>query len=179
MILDALDNLMEGRTSFMIAHRLSTIRDADLIVVLNHGELVEQGTHDDLLGRRGLYYQLYEAQTGRSAKIEAEYAQAQAEGKSAEESAEIAMTAGAIAESEAADALAEATANAADGRAGAGAGAERRARAGRGGGAAGHRRSRRRAGAASPQCRDAAGPSKPPRRRTARAGTTAGREPRT
>jgi len=113
VILDALDNLMEGRTSFMIAHRLSTIRDADLIVVLNHGELVEQGTHDDLLRRRGLYYQLYEAQTGRSAKIEAEYAQAQAEGKSAEESAEIAMTAGAIAESEAADALAEATANAA------------------------------------------------------------------
>jgi ATP-binding cassette subfamily B protein len=113
VILNALDNLMEGRTSFMIAHRLSTIRDADLIVVLNHGELVEQGTHDDLLRRRGLYYQLYEAQTGRSAKIEAEYAQAQAEGKSAEESAEIAMTAGAIAESEAADALAEATANAA------------------------------------------------------------------
>ena len=110
VILDALDNLMKGRTSFMIAHRLSTIRDADLIVVLNHGELVEHGTHDDLLRRRGLYYQLYEAQTGRSAKIEAEYAQAQAEGKSAEESAEIAMTAGAIAESEAADALAEATA---------------------------------------------------------------------
>ena len=113
VILDALDNLMKGRTSFMIAHRLSTIRDADLIVVLNHGELVEHGTHDDLLRRRGLYYQLYEAQTGRSAKIEAEYAQAQAEGKTAEESAEIAMTAGAIAESEAADALAEATANAA------------------------------------------------------------------
>jgi ATP-binding cassette subfamily B protein len=113
VILDALDNLMKGRTSFMIAHRLSTIRNADLIVVLNHGELVEHGTHDDLLRERGLYYQLYEAQTGRSAKIEAEYAQAQAEGKSAEESAEIAMTAGAIAESEAADALAEATANAA------------------------------------------------------------------
>jgi ABC-type multidrug transport system fused ATPase/permease subunit len=112
VILDALDNLMKDRTSFMIAHRLSTIREADLIVVLNHGELVEHGTHDDLLRRRGLYYQLYEAQTGRSARIEAEYAQAQAEGKTADESAEIAMTAGAIAESEAADALAEATAEA-------------------------------------------------------------------
>ena len=65
VILDALDNLMEGRTSFMIAHRLSTIRDADLILVLNHGELVEQGTHEELLARGGLYYQLYEAQTGR------------------------------------------------------------------------------------------------------------------
>ena len=54
MILDALDDLMVGRTSFMIAHRLSTIRDADLILVLNHGELVEQGTHDELLARRAL-----------------------------------------------------------------------------------------------------------------------------
>jgi hypothetical protein len=113
VILDALDNLMKGRTSFMIAHRLSTIRDADLIVVLNHGELVECGAHEDLLRQRGLYYQLYEAQTGRSARIEAEYAQAQAEGKTPDESAEIAMTAGAIAESEAADAIAEATARAA------------------------------------------------------------------
>jgi ATP-binding cassette subfamily B protein len=109
VILDALENLMVGRTSFMIAHRLSTIRDANLIVVLNHGELVEEGTHEELLQRRGLYYQLYEAQTGRSAKIEAEYAQAQAEGKSAEEAAEIAMSAGAAAESEAVDALAAIT----------------------------------------------------------------------
>jgi ATP-binding cassette, subfamily B, bacterial len=109
VILDALENLMVGRTSFMIAHRLSTIRDADLIVVLNHGELVEEGTHERLLARRGLYYQLYEAQTGRAAKIEAEYAQAQAEGKSPDEAAEIAMTAGAAAESEAVDALATPT----------------------------------------------------------------------
>ncbi|MGH2978323.1 MAG: ATP-binding cassette domain-containing protein, partial [Solirubrobacterales bacterium] len=113
VILDALENLMVGRTSFMIAHRLSTIRDADLIVVLNHGEVVEQGAHDELLARGGLYYQLYEAQTGRAAKIEAEYAQAQAEGKSAEEAGEIAMAAGTAAESEAADALAAATAAAA------------------------------------------------------------------
>ena len=105
VILDALDALMQGRTSFMIAHRLSTIRDAELIVVLNHGEVVELGAHEELLARRGLYYQLYEAQTGRSARIEAEYAKAQAEGRSAEEASEIAMTAGAEAESAAVDAL--------------------------------------------------------------------------
>jgi ABC-type multidrug transport system fused ATPase/permease subunit len=65
LILDALDRLMEGRTTFMIAHRLSTIRHADLIVVLNHGEVVEQGTHDELLERDGLYQQLWETQIGR------------------------------------------------------------------------------------------------------------------
>jgi ATP-binding cassette subfamily B protein/subfamily B ATP-binding cassette protein MsbA len=75
VILDAIENLMVGRTSFMIAHRLSTIRDADLILVLNHGELVEQGSHEELLANKGLYYQLYEAQTGRAAAIEAQYAQ--------------------------------------------------------------------------------------------------------
>jgi hypothetical protein len=75
VILDALENLMEGRTSFMIAHRLSTVRNATLILVMNHGEVVEQGTHDELLARGGLYYQLYEAQTGRAAAIEAQYAQ--------------------------------------------------------------------------------------------------------
>ena len=90
----------------MIAHRLSTVRGADLIVVMNHGEVVEHGTHEELLAHRGLYYQLYEAQTGRAARIESEYAIAQAEGKSSEEAAEIAMAAGAAAESEAADALA-------------------------------------------------------------------------
>jgi len=106
VILDALETLMGGRTSFMIAHRLSTIRSADLIVVLNHGEVVEHGTHPELIARQGLYYQLYEAQTGRAARIESEYAIAQAEGKAPEEAAEIAMAAGAAAESEAADALA-------------------------------------------------------------------------
>jgi len=110
VILDALETLMQGRTSFMIAHRLSTIRGADLIVVMHHGEVVEHGTHEELIARDGLYYQLYEAQTGRAARIEAEYAIAQAEGKSSEEAAEIAMAAGAAAESEAADALAAAEA---------------------------------------------------------------------
>jgi energy-coupling factor transporter ATP-binding protein EcfA2 len=75
VILDALENLMEGRTSFMIAHRLSTVRNANLILVMNHGEVVEKGSHEELLAMGGLYYQLYEAQTGRAAAIEAQYAQ--------------------------------------------------------------------------------------------------------
>jgi ATP-binding cassette subfamily B protein/subfamily B ATP-binding cassette protein MsbA len=64
VILDALDDLMEGRTTFMIAHRLSTIRHADKILVLNHGELVESGTHEELLESRDLYRELYDAQIG-------------------------------------------------------------------------------------------------------------------
>ena len=55
----ALRLLLAGRTAFIIAHRLSTIRDADLIVVLEHGRIVEQGSHDELLSRRGLYTSLY------------------------------------------------------------------------------------------------------------------------
>jgi ABC-type multidrug transport system fused ATPase/permease subunit/streptogramin lyase len=62
VILDALDELMVGRTSFMIAHRLSTVRDADLILVLKDGRLVEQGTHEELLELDGTYRALYEAQ---------------------------------------------------------------------------------------------------------------------
>jgi ABC-type multidrug transport system fused ATPase/permease subunit len=64
VILDALDRLMVGRTTFMVAHRLSTIRHADLIVVLQHGEIVEQGTHDELVARDGLYRQLHDVQSG-------------------------------------------------------------------------------------------------------------------
>ena len=55
----ALRRLLAGRTAFVIAHRLSTIRDADVIVVLEHGRVVEQGTHDELIARRGLYTSLY------------------------------------------------------------------------------------------------------------------------
>ena len=51
--------LLADRTAFIIAHRLSTIRDADLIVVLEHGQIVEQGSHEELLARRGLYTSLY------------------------------------------------------------------------------------------------------------------------
>ena len=55
----ALRRLLHGRTAFVIAHRLSTIRDADLIVVLEHGRVVEQGTHDELLAAEGRYGELY------------------------------------------------------------------------------------------------------------------------
>lgn len=58
----AMDNLMEGRTSFVIAHRLSTIRNADLILVLKDGDIVEQGTHDELLAQGGFYAELYNSQ---------------------------------------------------------------------------------------------------------------------
>ena len=58
----AMDNLMEGRTSFIIAHRLSTIKNADLILVMNHGDIVEQGTHEELLNKNGFYADLYNSQ---------------------------------------------------------------------------------------------------------------------
>ena len=58
----AMDNLMKGRTSFIIAHRLSTIKNADLILVMNHGDIVEQGTHEELLAKGGFYSDLYNSQ---------------------------------------------------------------------------------------------------------------------
>ncbi|HBF7595277.1 TPA: ABC transporter ATP-binding protein, partial [Clostridioides difficile] len=59
LIQKAMDNLMEGRTSFVIAHRLSTIRDADMILVMNEGDIVEQGNHEELLKKGGFYANLY------------------------------------------------------------------------------------------------------------------------
>jgi ATP-binding cassette, subfamily B, multidrug efflux pump len=62
LIQKAMKELMKGRTSFVIAHRLSTIRDADLILVMNHGRVIEQGTHRELLARNGFYADLYNSQ---------------------------------------------------------------------------------------------------------------------
>ncbi|QCX32955.1 ABC transporter ATP-binding protein [Caloramator sp. E03] len=62
LIQKAMSNLMKGRTSFVIAHRLSTIRDADLILVMNHGTIIEQGTHKELLDKGGFYADLYNSQ---------------------------------------------------------------------------------------------------------------------
>ena len=65
VILDALEELMEGRTSFMIAHRLSTVREADRILVVSDGKVVEQGSHDELHDAGGLYRALVDAQHQR------------------------------------------------------------------------------------------------------------------
>ncbi|MEG2044581.1 MAG: ABC transporter ATP-binding protein [Clostridia bacterium] len=62
LIQKAMDNLMKGRTSFVIAHRLSTIKNADLILVMNNGDIVEQGTHDALIAKQGFYANLYNSQ---------------------------------------------------------------------------------------------------------------------
>lgn len=62
LVQKAMDKLMKGRTCFVIAHRLSTIVDADLILVLDHGHIVEQGTHGQLLAKKGFYYDLYSSQ---------------------------------------------------------------------------------------------------------------------
>jgi ATP-binding cassette subfamily B protein len=62
LIQQAMSELMKDRTSFVIAHRLSTIRGADIILVMDHGQIVEQGSHEELLARRGFYYELYNAQ---------------------------------------------------------------------------------------------------------------------
>ena len=57
-----MDTLMKGRTSFVIAHRLSTIRDADVILVMKDGDIVEQGNHEELLAKNGFYADLYNSQ---------------------------------------------------------------------------------------------------------------------
>ena len=59
LVQQGMDNLMEGRTVFVIAHRLSTVRNSDAIMVLDHGRIIERGSHDDLIAQKGVYYQLY------------------------------------------------------------------------------------------------------------------------
>ena len=59
LVQSALDHLMEGRTTIVIAHRLSTVRNSDAIMVLDHGRIIERGSHDDLIAQKGVYYQLY------------------------------------------------------------------------------------------------------------------------
>ncbi len=59
LVQDGMDALMTGRTTFVIAHRLSTVRNADCIIVMEQGRIIERGTHDDLIAKRGRYYQLY------------------------------------------------------------------------------------------------------------------------
>ncbi|RKD34941.1 ABC transporter ATP-binding protein [Lacrimispora algidixylanolytica] len=66
----AMNNLMKGRTSFIIAHKLSTIRDADLIIVMDHGTIIEQGSHEELLTKQGFYEKLYNSQFAHSGSEE-------------------------------------------------------------------------------------------------------------
>lgn len=71
LIQKAFDQLLEGRTSFVIAHRLSTIRNADMILVLKAGEIIERGRHDELLAKKGFYYDLYMSQFKKQEEMEA------------------------------------------------------------------------------------------------------------
>ena len=71
LIQKALEKLLKGRTSFVVAHRLSTIRNADMILVISDGEIIERGKHNELLGKKGFYYNLYMSQFKKQEEIEA------------------------------------------------------------------------------------------------------------
>src|SRR6185436_7864849 len=71
LIQKALEKLLKGRTSFVVAHRLSTIRNADVILVISGGEIIERGKHDELLEKQGFYYNLYMSQFKKQEEIEA------------------------------------------------------------------------------------------------------------
>ena len=68
LIQEAFDRMMQGRTSFIVAHRLSTIRNADEILVMKDGSIIEQGSHDELMARGGFYKDLYNSQFVRVAE---------------------------------------------------------------------------------------------------------------
>ena len=68
-IQEAFNKIMEGRTSFIVAHRLSTIQNADIILVMNKGNVIEQGNHNELMKKKGFYYNLYTSQFMRMKKI--------------------------------------------------------------------------------------------------------------
>ncbi|HEX5943107.1 MAG TPA: ATP-binding cassette domain-containing protein, partial [Anaerolineales bacterium] len=70
LIQRAFDELLKGRTAFVIAHRLSTIRNADMILVLKDGQIIERGKHDELLSREGFYYDLYMSQFKKQEELE-------------------------------------------------------------------------------------------------------------
>jgi ATP-binding cassette subfamily B protein len=70
LIQRAFDELLKGRTAFVIAHRLSTIRNADMILVLKDGQIIERGKHDELLARQGFYYDLYMSQFKKQEELE-------------------------------------------------------------------------------------------------------------
>jgi ATP-binding cassette subfamily B protein len=71
LIQKAFDELLKGRTAFVIAHRLSTIRNADMILVLKDGQIIERGQHDELLAKQGFYYDLYMSQFKKQEEMEA------------------------------------------------------------------------------------------------------------
>jgi ABC-type multidrug transport system fused ATPase/permease subunit len=70
LIQEALDRLMEGRTTFVIAHRLSTVRRADLILVMENGQIIQRGRHDELLAQGGLYKEIHDLQLSQNKAFE-------------------------------------------------------------------------------------------------------------